>query len=60
MKPSQKTVALWLVLILLFASLFKVFDPGNRSAGINAWGPTGAGYEAEAIRQRLPAAQRDR
>lgn len=28
MKPSQKTVALWLVLILLFASLFKVFDPG--------------------------------
>ncbi len=31
MKPSQKTVALWLVLILLFASLFKVFDPGNRT-----------------------------
>jgi cell division protease FtsH len=31
MKPSQKTVALWLVLILLFASLFKVFDPGNRA-----------------------------
>ncbi len=30
MKPSQKTVALWLVLILLFASLFKVFDTGNR------------------------------
>ena len=30
MKPSHKTVALWLVLILLFASLFKVFDPGNR------------------------------
>ncbi|MBC7386044.1 MAG: ATP-dependent metallopeptidase FtsH/Yme1/Tma family protein [Cryobacterium sp.] len=30
MKPTQKTVALWLVLILLFASLFKVFDPGNR------------------------------
>ena len=29
MKPSQKTVALWLVLILLFASLFKVFDTGN-------------------------------
>lgn len=28
MKPSQKTVALWLVLILLFASLFKIFDPG--------------------------------
>lgn len=30
MKPTQKTVALWLVLILLFASLFKVFDPGSR------------------------------
>lgn len=29
MKPSHKTVALWLVLILLFASLFKVFDPGS-------------------------------
>ena len=31
MKPSHKTVALWLVLILLFASLFKVFDPGNKN-----------------------------
>ncbi len=30
MKPNHKTVALWLVLILLFASLFKVFDPVNR------------------------------
>lgn len=30
MKPSQKTVALWLVLILLFASIFKIFDNGNR------------------------------
>ena len=30
MKPSQKTIALWLVLILLFASLFKIFDTGNR------------------------------
>jgi cell division protease FtsH len=30
MKPSQKTVALWLVLILLFASLFKIFDNGNK------------------------------
>lgn len=30
MKSSHKTVALWLVLALLFASLFKVFDPGNR------------------------------
>jgi len=29
MKPSHKTVALWLVLILLFATLFKVFDPAN-------------------------------
>ncbi|MEK6706460.1 MAG: ATP-dependent zinc metalloprotease FtsH [Bdellovibrionota bacterium] len=31
MKPSHKTVALWLVLILLFASLFKVFDSGSRN-----------------------------
>ncbi len=30
MKSSHKTVALWLVLIVLFASLFKVFDPGTR------------------------------
>ncbi|MFZ9595865.1 MAG: ATP-dependent zinc metalloprotease FtsH [Bdellovibrionia bacterium] len=30
MKPSQKTVALWIVFILLFASLFKVFETGNR------------------------------
>jgi cell division protease FtsH len=30
MKPSQKTVALWLVLILLFVFLFKAFDQGNR------------------------------
>jgi len=30
MKPSHKTVALWVVLILLFASLFKIFDPANR------------------------------
>ncbi len=30
MKPSHKTIALWLVLILLFASLFKIFDPGSR------------------------------
>jgi cell division protease FtsH len=30
MKPSHKTVALWLVLILLFASLFKFFDPQSR------------------------------
>ncbi|MCM2321812.1 MAG: ATP-dependent zinc metalloprotease FtsH, partial [Oligoflexia bacterium] len=29
MKPSHKTVALWFVLILLFASLFKIFDPGT-------------------------------
>jgi cell division protease FtsH len=28
MKASQKTIALWLVLILIFASLFKVFDTG--------------------------------
>jgi cell division protease FtsH len=31
MKSSHKQVALWLVLILLFASLFKVFDPGSRT-----------------------------
>ena len=31
MKPAHKTVALWLFLILLFASLFKVFDPGSRT-----------------------------
>ncbi|MEK7689568.1 MAG: ATP-dependent metallopeptidase FtsH/Yme1/Tma family protein, partial [Bdellovibrionota bacterium] len=30
MKSSHKTVALWLVLILLFASLFKVLDSGGR------------------------------
>src|SRR5690606_5455225 len=31
MKPTHKTVALWLVLILLIASLFKVFDPSSRN-----------------------------
>jgi cell division protease FtsH len=31
MKPSHKTVALWIVLIVLFASLFKVFDPQSRN-----------------------------
>jgi len=30
MKSTHKTVALWLALLLLFASLFNVFDPGNR------------------------------
>ncbi len=30
MKPSHKTLALWLVLILLFASLFKIFDQGKK------------------------------
>jgi len=30
MKTSHKTIALWLVLILLFAGLFRFFDPGNR------------------------------
>jgi len=30
MKPTHKTIALWLVLILLFAGLFKVFDPDNQ------------------------------
>lgn len=31
MKSTHKTIALWLVLILLFAGLFKVFDPGTKS-----------------------------
>lgn len=31
MKASHKTVALWFVLILLFAMLYRVFDPGNRN-----------------------------
>ena len=30
MKQSHKTVALWIVMILIFAVLFKLFDPGNR------------------------------
>lgn len=32
MKPSQKTVALWIVLILLVASLFKLVDNGGRQS----------------------------
>lgn len=31
MKSSQKTVALWIVLILIFLSLVKVFDGGSRA-----------------------------
>ena len=31
MKANHKTIALWLVLILLFASLFKALDPGSRN-----------------------------
>jgi cell division protease FtsH len=31
LKQSQKTIALWLVMILIFAVLFKLFDPGNRN-----------------------------
>ncbi|MBI3635886.1 MAG: ATP-dependent metallopeptidase FtsH/Yme1/Tma family protein [Candidatus Rokubacteria bacterium] len=30
MKQSHKTVALWIVMILIFAVLFKLFDPGSR------------------------------
>jgi cell division protease FtsH len=30
MKPSHKTVALWVVLVLLFAFLFKQFDPNMK------------------------------
>ncbi len=32
MKSSHKTVALWVVIFLLFAGLFKVFDPGNHNS----------------------------
>ena len=32
MKPSHKTFTLWIVLILLFAALFKAFDTGSRHA----------------------------
>lgn len=31
MKSTHKTIALWLVLILLFAGLFKAFDPGTKN-----------------------------
>src|SRR5580693_2568341 len=30
MKQSQKTVALWIVMILIFAVLFKLVDPGAK------------------------------
>jgi cell division protease FtsH len=30
MKQSHKTVALWIVMILIFAVLFRLFDPGSR------------------------------
>ncbi len=30
MKQSHKTIALWVVMILIFAVLFKLFDPGSR------------------------------
>ncbi len=31
MKQSHKTIALWVFMILVFAVLFKLFDPGNRN-----------------------------
>jgi putrescine transport system substrate-binding protein len=35
-----------------FRQHMAVFDPGNRYAGIYAWGTTGVGYQEEAIKQR--------
>ena len=37
-----------------FRQHMAVFDPGNRYAGIYAWGTTGVGYQEEAVKQRLP------
>jgi len=42
-----------------FRQHMAVFDPGNRYAGIYAWGTTGVGYQEEAVKQRLPEAPRD-
>ena len=42
-----------------FRQHMAVFDPGNRYAGIYAWGTTGVGYQEEAVKQRLPDAPRD-
>ena len=42
-----------------FRQHMAVFDPGNRYAGIYAWGTTGVGYQDEAIKQRLPNAPTD-
>lgn len=35
------------------------FDPGNRYAGIYAWGTTGIGYQRQAIEARMPGAPLD-
>ncbi|NQD96230.1 extracellular solute-binding protein, partial [Pseudomonas sp. CrR25] len=35
------------------------FDPGNRYAGIYAWGTTGVGYQQQAIAARMPDAPLD-
>lgn len=35
------------------------FDPGNRYAGIYAWGTTGVGYQEQAIAARMPEAPSD-
>ena len=42
-----------------FRQHMAVFDPGNRYAGIYAWGTTGVGYQEEAVKKRLPDAPKD-
>jgi putative spermidine/putrescine transport system substrate-binding protein/putrescine transport system substrate-binding protein len=42
-----------------FRQHMAVFDPGNRYAGIYAWGTTGVGYQEEAVKQRLADAPTD-
>ncbi|MBH8614059.1 extracellular solute-binding protein, partial [Pseudomonas mohnii] len=42
-----------------FRQHMAVFDPGNRYAGIYAWGTTGVGFQDEAVKQRLPDAPTD-
>jgi spermidine/putrescine-binding protein len=42
-----------------FRQHMAVFDPGNRYAGIYAWGTTGVGAQEEAVNKRLPDAPRD-
>lgn len=42
-----------------FRQHMAVFDPGNRYAGIYAWGTTGIGFQHEAVRQRVSDAPLD-